>query len=281
MQIMDEAESHVRRLQEDGYTVLKGQFDQEGARAAINEYTIFINSLPPEDRQRFTKPDGFMTRLASFHSASEAVQRLYAQAELYYQVAYLFFGCRPPVIDTSLFFANGTQQSIHRDSPAFCTLPEGEFLGCWFALENATSINGALEVVRGGHKFVESEFQARLQITEQVGSSIDAKGLLWGKYQGYVRETIVERGLEAKTLEAELGDVIIWHPHLPHGGGKIQDGTLSRYSTVFHVTPLGSKVYDHDAFWYPQRGFKGRAARYRKILDTEKLMREAPPVFQM
>lgn len=279
MYTMDDAQKHVQQLQEDGYTVLKRQFTAASAREAVSEYSNFLDGLSPEEKARYAKPDGFMTRLASFHTVSEALQRVYVQAEMYFQTAYLFFGCRPPVISSSLFFANGTQQTIHRDSPAFCTLPEGEYLGCWFALEDANVRNGALEVVRGGHVFTKTEFKARRQIVEQFGDA--DKGLLWGKYQSYVQETIRERGLETSTLEAELGDVIIWHPHLPHGGGKIQDQSLSRYSCVFHVTPKGSHVYDHDAFWQPWKGYSAITPRFRKILDSEKLMRDTPPVFQM
>ncbi len=271
---------HAEKIQKDGYTLLKTQFSAQDAYAAIQEYHAFTDGLPNEVKERHRKPDGFLARLSNFHSVSDALQRIYIGSELYYNVARLFFGCRPPAISTSLFFANGTEQPIHRDSPAFCTLPEGEFLGCWFALEEATEENGALVVVRGGHLLTEDEFKARREIRERIGGVEDGgQNRLWSEYQNFVQETIARRGLEAKSIEAEVGDVIIWHGHLPHGGGRIKDTSKSRYSCVFHVTPVGNPVFDHKSFWYPDEGYSARSQDFCEIGSSGQFMRRSQPAF--
>jgi ectoine hydroxylase-related dioxygenase (phytanoyl-CoA dioxygenase family) len=60
-------------------------------------------------------------------------------------------------------------------------------------------------------------------------------------------------------VEAQAGDVVIWHPQLPHGGSHIKDLSRTRHSFVMHVVPEGTPVYQQDAFFNPRKPLPERA----------------------
>jgi ectoine hydroxylase-related dioxygenase (phytanoyl-CoA dioxygenase family) len=164
-----------------------------------------------------------------------------------------FFG-KPTSIYTSLFFERGTGQPIHRDTPVFSTKPEYQYLGVWVALEEANDQNGRLMVIRGGHLVPELDREKmaleRFKTLDEVPKQdVD----LWNIYQGKVLEDCLAKGLKVEEIQANPGDVIIWHPQLPHGGSKIKDMSRSRESFVMHTTPVGVPVYHQDVFFNPKK----------------------------
>ncbi|MGF6722853.1 ectoine hydroxylase-related dioxygenase (phytanoyl-CoA dioxygenase family) [Paraburkholderia sp. GAS41] len=70
-------------------------------------------------------------------------------------------------------------------------------------------------------------------------------------YRHPVVEQCDDAGLSKKMLSVQAGDTVIWHPQLPHGGGKIADMSKSRFSLVMHTTPIGVPVYHQDKFFRP------------------------------
>ncbi len=50
----------------------------------------------------------------------------------------------------------------------------------------------------------------------------------------YMDRKVAELGLSPKTYCPKKGDVLIWHPLLLHGGGKIKNPLLTRRSIVSH-----------------------------------------------
>ena len=61
---------------------------------------------------------------------------------------------------TSLFFEHGSEQSLHRDTPYFCTRPEYRYFGMWVALEAVDDDNGPLMVAPRGHRLPDPDRQA-------------------------------------------------------------------------------------------------------------------------
>jgi hypothetical protein len=53
----------------------------------------------------------------------------------------------------------------------------------------------------------------------------------------------------AVTLQLNVGDTVIWHPELPHGGTAAQDPMRTRWSVVFHCAPKHVQVHQHDQFF--------------------------------
>jgi hypothetical protein len=54
-------------------------------------------------------------------------------------------------------------------------------------------------------------------------------------------------------LPLNKGDVIVWYPLFPHGGGKIAKPTPSRKSIVFHTIPKDVPVYQANVFFDPAK----------------------------
>jgi len=156
------------------------------------------------------------------------------------------------VLYTSLFYERGSAQDVHRDTPYFTTRPEYRYFGVWVALEDADAGNGPLIVVPGGHLLPEVP---RAQIAREMWPSPedtpDESLELWGKYQARVHDQMKRLGLTVREVHVKKGDTIIWHPHLPHGGGAINDLSRTRFSLVMHVTPFGTPVYHQKAFFNP------------------------------
>jgi hypothetical protein len=66
---------------------------------------------------------------------------------------------------------------------------------------------------------------------------------------------------DAKSLELDIGDTVIWHPELPHGGSPASDPHHTRWSIVFHCAPANVQVHQHDAF-FSHLGPEPPAPRY-------------------
>jgi hypothetical protein len=50
-------------------------------------------------------------------------------------------------------------------------------------------------------------------------------------------------------VHVKKGEVILWHPLLPHGGGEIKDPTRTRHSLVSDTVPEMTPVYRMDVFF--------------------------------
>jgi phytanoyl-CoA hydroxylase len=204
--------------------------------------------------------DGHYPRIINLHLVHKPLLRLFAENATALAVQDAFFGS-PSAIYTSLYYERGSAQSIHRDTPYFCTRPEYRYLGVWAALEAADEDNGCLEIVRKGHLIPELDREAialeHFARLEDVPASSD---LLWNAYQTKVMDVCLERGLKVERIKVKAGDVIIWHPQLPHGGSQIRDLSRTRHSFVMHATPVGTPVYQQDVFFNPGKRVPNRAS---------------------
>jgi len=300
-----EAAQHIARLMYNGYTVIKNAVPVDQVDRVVQEYL----SWTKENQalvDRFKKTSGFNSRLVNFHTISNPAFNLF-QNERLLAVTDGFFN-QETAVYTSLFFQEGTEQTIHRDAPYFCTFPEQRFLGVWFALEDSTSANGALNIIPGGHNLSLNEFSKRHEILNKhfpennVGSNLVKLGIgkfksvakqltgaealpqgagrskeidfadptLWVDYQSWVVEDCLKNGLQVKLIEAKKGDIVIWHPMLPHGGSKILEKGKTRYSMVMHVTPVGTQVHGSYLFFAPQSPFTPRSMKYTKSSELLK-----------
>jgi hypothetical protein len=118
--------------------------------AAFNAFTA--KHAPYFDK--FRDQTGFLHRVGNLHLVMPELMKVFSRTvdNLRFQDA--AFG-RPTTVYTSLYFERGSTQNIHRDTPYFCTRPEFQYFGTWFAFEDANLDNGCLEVIRGGHLIAE------------------------------------------------------------------------------------------------------------------------------
>jgi ectoine hydroxylase-related dioxygenase (phytanoyl-CoA dioxygenase family) len=138
----------------------------------------------------------------------------------------------PAVVYSSLIFVKGTEQDVHRDSPYFATSPEGFFFGVWFALEDIHPDSGPLRYYRGGHRVPAD----RSGSVEGYGDSVEA--------------ACRAQGLELAVLPpVQKGDVVLWHPDLPHGGSPIADPDRTRKSMVVHYKAGTAPLHGVEVFF--------------------------------
>lgn len=251
---LESLDERMRRLAEGfytrGYLHLRDVVSHAACDRAIESYEKWWEMRAPgTDGGR---PRGRTPRVINLHSELDAFKDLFVAPDLL-DVLDLLFGYRASVY-TSLTFKYGTEQPLHRDTPVFRTEPEEFYFGAWVALEDADEENGCLMALEGGHRggrVPPFEFaEARLRNVEDVDENANP---LWNEYQEAVVAKCESEGAVRKVLPARKGDVVIWHPQLPHGGSPIRRPGATRYSTVFHVVPEGTPVYQGREFFIRAR----------------------------
>jgi phytanoyl-CoA hydroxylase len=244
----------IQELQEAGVTRVSGGF----APGVIEDVLASVKRMFERNQSIFgahRDEQGHYPRIVNLHLLDKALLRLFAQNPLALAVQDAFFE-EPSALYTSLYYERGSAQTLHRDTPYFSTRPDYRYLGVWVALEDADAQNGCLEVIRGGHLVPELD---RAAIALRHYGSLDdvppgspaGADVLWDEYQAEVISGCLARGLKPELVEARAGDVIIWHPQLPHGGSQIRDLSRTRHSFVMHVTPYRTRVYQQDVFFNP------------------------------
>ncbi|NVK42975.1 MAG: phytanoyl-CoA dioxygenase family protein [Oceanospirillaceae bacterium] len=200
----------------------------------------------------FYDSQGCLPRMINFHEKSKALCELFSSSNALKFQDIIFQ--EETVLYTSLLFEKGTSQPIHRDIPYFWTNPSNHYFGMWVALEDSTKENGALMGVPGGHKLIDrnrGDFAKELNRKYDSIGAIDKQ--LWEEYQEKLMQRCVEAGLEKTQIEMNKGDVIVWHPLFPHGGGQLKDSVRTRKSIVYHTIPIGASVHQADVFFNPDK----------------------------
>ena len=233
---------------DNGYVVLKNGLPKELVERANSDYQEhkkrYHNIYAPHGDEF-----GYQCRITNLHMAIPSLRELFIKNQHALELQDFLFG-RPSSVYSSLTFEKGTEQSLHRDSPYFTTNPEYYYLGVWTALEAVDHNNGQLMVVPRGHLLHEVD---RFEIFEQFynfGDSINhSDSRLWNGYQLATTQNVDRNGLQVLGVPMDAGDVLIWHPHLPHGGSEILDKTRTRMSIVMHVVPEAVPIHGMDVFF--------------------------------
>lgn len=249
-------EMHCRQLHDEGFTRVRSGFP----KGAVSEVLESVKRVLRQNQHIFgphIDADGHYPRIINLHMAHRPLLRLFTENPLALAVQDAFFGS-PSAIYTSLYYERGSAQSTHRDTPYFSTKPEYRYLGVWVALEDADESNGCLEVIRKGHLVPELDRAALAlgyykNLDEVPPGSPAGEDVLWDAYQAKVLDACEKQGLKRELVRAQAGDVVIWHPQLPHGGSRIANMRRTRHSFVMHVTPVGTPVYQQDVFFNPEK----------------------------
>jgi ectoine hydroxylase-related dioxygenase (phytanoyl-CoA dioxygenase family) len=223
----------IEELMDGGVAVLRNNLDGRLIEEVLADFNAYCNRSPEsgEYRDRY----GLHERLCNLQLVSRSTRAL-ALNQKVLQILRLVFEA-PPLVVGSLFFEKGSQQSIHRDGPAFFTNPIGHFFGVWHALEDITEESGPLVYYQGGHRAIADEvLRARPGLNEPA-------------YFAAVIDACESQRLPKRRMTLSKGDTLIWHPQLPHGGSAIADPKRSRKSLVFHYIPLGVPIYGPKEFF--------------------------------
>ncbi len=240
---------HAQHLREHGFVHLKGVVSEAMIDKAVAAYKQWCENLDGDPRT--IRGDGRNPRVVNLHGDRDEFKSLFTSSPDFLRVLDYLMGYRASVY-TSLTFEFGTEQPLHRDTPVFRTEPEEFYYGVWFALEDADERNGCLQVLKGGHKDGRVD-PFEFAMSHNVGPEdiVPSAGPLWAPYQNALVAKCREEGCPLELLPAKKGDVIIWHPQLPHGGSSIKNPDRTRMSTVYHVVPEGVPVYQADVFFNP------------------------------
>jgi ectoine hydroxylase-related dioxygenase (phytanoyl-CoA dioxygenase family) len=137
---------------------------------------------------------------------------------------------RQPIHFQTINFQTGSEQAAHSDSIHMTTLPLGYLAGVWVALEKTHPGNGPLTYYPGSHKLpyvLNADYG-------NCSTNVFLDGYANEKYEHRIRQVAERSGIEEVQLNAEPGDVFIWHANLLHGGAPILDKGSTRRSMVSH-----------------------------------------------
>jgi phytanoyl-CoA hydroxylase len=157
----------------------------------------------------------------------------------------------PPVLCNSLNLERSSEQDNHIDSLYMTPLSEGQLVATWIALEDIRADAGPLRVYPGSHRILPYRF------SDGGRHAVEAEMDRWS---GHTHDEVRRLGLQAVTVPASAGDLVVWHADLLHGAEPIADPRTTRKSVVGHyfslddslrrgyrVKPLG------DAWWIARR----------------------------
>lgn len=119
----------------------------------------------------------------------------------------------------NMFFDKSTGTVDHIDSFYLDTIPMGELIAAWFALEDINGDGGAFHIYPGSHLIRSNEWK---------GMNHDDY-IKWSKTQ--------TKYMEKKVIFLEKGDVLFWHPFLFHGSSSQKIKGSSRKSLTAHYFP--------------------------------------------
>jgi phytanoyl-CoA hydroxylase len=219
---------HLDDLERVGLTVLPGAISAERCDQVIADLDHFLQAHGEVVAEVADEHGRF--RVSNFHSASPTMMGICLEPPL---LAILDAALgHPAVAYSSLAFVKGTEQYIHRDGPYFATTPVGFFFGVWTALEDIQPSAGPLLYYPGGH---------RLDVAREGSVASHSRAVL---------DACQRAKIKAQTIsELRKGDVVIWHPELPHGGAPITDRGRTRKSMVVHYKAGAVPLHGPEEFF--------------------------------
>jgi phytanoyl-CoA hydroxylase len=236
--------AHVREHLDDmatkGWTVLRTVHDHALIDAAVADYHRFCNErglARPETRSRIyfieQESANFKNLLLNYRVIQVLDAAFQAESVLY----------------ATQIFERGSQQRIHRDSPFFHTRPFGHYIGVWHALEDVHRDAGPLQYYTGGHLLKAPPVRQWARELAAGSTNQETFDPLLERFDSYALETCHAAGLKPEFAVINKGDVLMWHPWLPHGGSPINDPQRTRLSIVGHYIPRGMPVFNVDVFF--------------------------------
>lgn len=157
---------------------------------------------------------------------------------------------REPIPFQTLNFRVGSQQRAHSDTIHFSSIPAKFMCGVWVALEDITPENGAVFYYPKSQNLPEYNF------SHFKSTPVDTAYSDYIEYEDFIEKIIEVYQFEKKPFYAKKGDVLIWSSNIIHGGSKVLNVDLSRYSMVTHYyfkdciyyTPMLSNMVTNELF---------------------------------
>ena len=137
---------------------------------------------------------------------------------------------REPFPFQTLNFPHGSRQHFHSDAVHFNSIPRGYMCGIWIALEDIKEESGPLYYFPKSHKLPFISAKDLGLSSRQVYNQKHPQKL----FEPYWIKMVQEKGYLRERFIAKKGEVLIWHSNLLHGGDKVINNSLTRWSQVTH-----------------------------------------------
>lgn len=239
---------HVLDIVNQGYTVVRGTTAQlarcDVTRAAFARF----RQGNPQVCEKHADEYGHLPPLANLHCALPELINLFSTHTLVLEIIDHFL--EEGVVFSSSYTERSSAHDTERDAPMFRTEPEHLHMGLWFVLEDMDDQNGALTLVPKAHALPELDREKILRTVYQPGGEIDPHSSeLWDAYQAALRKQCEQAGLAEQAILVKKGDVVVWHPDMPHGEARAKDPLRTRQALVMQVTPPDIQIGLQDVFY--------------------------------
>ena len=174
-------------------------------------------------------------RILDFWQHSTSVKKVACNPKILAILGFLYD--RTPVPFQTLNFRVGTQQRAHSDTIHFSSIPAKFMCGVWVALEDTTPENGAV------FYYPKSQYLPEYNFASFMDSPSDTTYENYVNYENFIEKIVQVSNFEKKPFYAKKGDVLIWSSNIIHGGSKVANLNLTRYSQVTHY-------YFEDCIYY-------------------------------
>ncbi len=144
-----------------------------------------------------------------------------------------------PALLSYIGFKWGSEVGIHQDLAAMHIHPPLRLVGVWLAAQDVDPESGPLGVFPGTHRIPAWPGWNNYPQTNLRTCHLDTRA----KEEKYLKDAIA--GCKRVPLPVKKGDAILTHGLLVHGGDKIRDRNLTRFSSVIHYTvPGGDRMHE-------------------------------------
>ena len=170
----------------------------------------------------------------------------------------LIFNSRPCPIQ-SLTSWHGSQQPTHIDYPYVRHQRRIPYMAAsWIALEDVHPDSGPLAYFQGGH---DAEITGFFDWGggNILSEELETKNRNGMDFAAFIDQRMTHNNIQQNAFLPKKGDVLIWHPNLPHKGTNVEDSNLTRKSYVTRYTGLD----DYPETWIKRDSETGHPLCFR------------------
>jgi len=185
-----------------------------------------IKCFGDADFEVMQKPEA---KLLDLHTTSDAAINVIFSHKIQ-RFLHLIFE-RPALAFQSLTFLYGSQQPVHQDTAFVLVDSPLEFVAAWVAVEDIKEGSGELIYYPGSHHLEETLFEGKYKWAPPQTPELK-------NYSERLHHKAKDANLKLQSFRPKKGDVLLWSSDLIHGGGPINNPTLTRKSIVTHYCPF-------------------------------------------
>ncbi len=248
--LASEVRRHLHEIYDIGFTVVKNVVGAAGVTRLIADYESVVIPFWQSHASKYQLPERIV-RLTQSHTLLPAVRDVFETLKTPLAIADAALGSKTCLF-SSQFYKYSSRSNLHLDTPAFHSEPAHSCMAIWLALEETHAENGPLQLIPYGHRVPAPAPRAfAKEILENLDecSDLEIWKHVWEPYAQAMVDSCLSRGLKVEQIHLSPGDVLMWHPNMPHGATPELNPQLTRRSIGYQVTPVGTPVYRTDVYF--------------------------------